>query len=139
MAEKTIKRRLEEVDGPLAADDGPIFSTVAKLVEALSRAIPESRDLEKKKEALRLGATCCAARSMRRSDDWVSEARSQFLKKYQRAAPAINHQTHQKRPSAAAALPRQMTDGSKRVTPDELRSRVISSSCLPIFRTSASR
>jgi hypothetical protein len=55
MPEKTIKRRLEELDGKLADDDGPIFSTVAKLVKALGREIPESRDLEAKKEALRLG------------------------------------------------------------------------------------
>ena len=33
MPEKTIKRRLTEAgDRELAADDGPIFSTVAKLV-----------------------------------------------------------------------------------------------------------
>jgi hypothetical protein len=29
----------------LADDDGPIFSTVAKLVDALQRAIPQSRNL----------------------------------------------------------------------------------------------
>jgi hypothetical protein len=55
MPEKTIKRRLEELDGKLADDDGPIFSTVAKLVKALDRAVPHSHDLEAKKEALRLG------------------------------------------------------------------------------------
>jgi hypothetical protein len=33
----------------------PIFSTVAKLVEALGLAVPYSRDYEAKKEALRLG------------------------------------------------------------------------------------
>ncbi len=43
---KTIKRRLEENDGELADDDGPIFSTAAKLVKALDRAIPHSNDLE---------------------------------------------------------------------------------------------
>jgi hypothetical protein len=52
---KTIKRRLEEIDGDLATDDGPIFTTVAKLVKALDRAIPHSHDLEAKREALRLG------------------------------------------------------------------------------------
>jgi hypothetical protein len=52
---KTIKRRLEDLDGQLAADDGPIFTTVAKLVNALDRAIPHSLDLEAKREALRLG------------------------------------------------------------------------------------
>ena len=46
MPEKTIKRRLEELDGQLADDDGPIFSTVAKLVKALDRAVPHSHDLE---------------------------------------------------------------------------------------------
>jgi hypothetical protein len=55
MAEKkTIKRRLTEVgDRELADDDGPIFSTVAKLVDLLQHAIPQSRGL--KEEALRLG------------------------------------------------------------------------------------
>jgi hypothetical protein len=53
---KTIKRRLTEAgDRELADDDGPIFSTVAKLVDALQRAVPHSRDLELREEALRLG------------------------------------------------------------------------------------
>jgi hypothetical protein len=40
MPEKTIKRRLIEAGArDLADDDGPIFSTVAKLVDALQRAI----------------------------------------------------------------------------------------------------
>jgi hypothetical protein len=53
---KTIKRRLTEVgDRELADDDGPIFSTVAKLVDALQRAVPHSRDLELREESLRLG------------------------------------------------------------------------------------
>ena len=34
MPEKTIKRRLQDCDAALASDDGPIFSTVAKLVDA---------------------------------------------------------------------------------------------------------
>ena len=56
MPQKTIKRRLTEGgDRELADDDGPIFSTVAKLVDALQRAVPHSRDLELKEEALRLG------------------------------------------------------------------------------------
>jgi hypothetical protein len=42
MSEPTIKRRLADSgDAALASDDGPIFSTVAKLVEALKRSIPE--------------------------------------------------------------------------------------------------
>ena len=57
MPEKTIKRRLEDTrDAALVSDDGPIFSTVGKLVEALKRSIPEgTQNAELKKEALRLG------------------------------------------------------------------------------------
>jgi hypothetical protein len=57
MPEKTVKRRLEDTrDAALASDDGPIFSTVAELVEALKRSIPEgTQNAELKKEALRLG------------------------------------------------------------------------------------
>jgi hypothetical protein len=55
MPEKTVKRRLQDCDATLAADDGPIFSTVAKLVEALKRSIPEgTQNAELKNEALRL-------------------------------------------------------------------------------------
>jgi hypothetical protein len=55
MPEKTIKRRLQNCDAALASDDGPIFSTVAKLVEALMRSIPEGmQNAERKNEALRL-------------------------------------------------------------------------------------
>jgi hypothetical protein len=37
-------------------DDSAIFSTIAKLVDALQRAVPpHSRDVELRKEALRLG------------------------------------------------------------------------------------
>ena len=39
MPEKTVKRRLLDCDAALASDDGPIFSTVAKLVEAIQAAI----------------------------------------------------------------------------------------------------
>jgi hypothetical protein len=42
---KTIKRRFTEAgDRELADDGGPIFSTVAKLVDALQRAVPHSHD-----------------------------------------------------------------------------------------------
>jgi hypothetical protein len=41
MPEKTIKGRLQNCDAALASDDGPILSTLAKLVDALERAIPE--------------------------------------------------------------------------------------------------
>ena len=54
--EKTVKLRLQDCDAALASDDGPIFSTVAKLVEALRRSIPEGmQNAELKNEALRLG------------------------------------------------------------------------------------
>jgi hypothetical protein len=42
MPEKTVKRRLQDCDAALASDDGPIFSTVAKLVDAL-KAIDSRR------------------------------------------------------------------------------------------------
>jgi hypothetical protein len=55
MPEKTVKSQLRNCDAALASDDGPIFSTVAKLVEALKRSIPEgTRNAELKNEALRL-------------------------------------------------------------------------------------
>jgi hypothetical protein len=41
MPERTVKRRLQNCDAALASDDGPIFSTVATLVDALKRSIPE--------------------------------------------------------------------------------------------------
>ena len=57
MPEKTVKRRLQDCDAALASDDGPIFSTVAKLVDALKRSIPEgTENAERQKEALRLGS-----------------------------------------------------------------------------------
>ena len=57
MPEKTIKRRLEDTrDSALASDDGPIFSTVAKLVEARKGSLPGgTENAERKKEALCLG------------------------------------------------------------------------------------
>ena len=52
MPEKTIKRRLQDCDATLASDDGPIFSTVAKLVNALKRSIPAgTQNAELKQEA----------------------------------------------------------------------------------------
>jgi hypothetical protein len=55
MPEKTVKRRLQDCDAALASDDGPIFWTVAKLVEALKRSIPEgTQNAELKNEALHL-------------------------------------------------------------------------------------
>jgi hypothetical protein len=40
----------------LANDDGLSFSTVAKLVDVLQRALPQSPDLELKEDALHLGS-----------------------------------------------------------------------------------
>jgi hypothetical protein len=56
MPDRTVKRRLQDAgDAALASDDGPIFSTVAELVEALKRSIPEGmQNAELKNEALRL-------------------------------------------------------------------------------------
>jgi hypothetical protein len=56
MPEKTVKRWLQDAgDDALASDDGPIFSTVAELVEALKRSIPKgTKNAERKKVALRL-------------------------------------------------------------------------------------
>jgi hypothetical protein len=51
MPEKTVKRRLQDCDVALASDDGPMFSTVAKLVDALKRSIPEgTQNAELKKK-----------------------------------------------------------------------------------------
>ena len=56
MPERTVKRRLQNCDVALASDEDPIFSTVAKLVEALKRSIPEgTQNAELKNEALHLG------------------------------------------------------------------------------------
>ena len=55
MPEKTVRRRLQDCDATLASDHGPIFSTVAKLVEALKRSFPRERKTRSaKKEALPL-------------------------------------------------------------------------------------
>jgi hypothetical protein len=59
MPEKTVKRRLQDCDAALASDDGPIFSTVAKLVEALDRQmktsdLPASPHLDRARPASRL-------------------------------------------------------------------------------------
>jgi hypothetical protein len=56
MPERNVKRRLQDCDAALVSDDGPIFSTVAKLVDALKRSIPEgTQNAELKQEALPLG------------------------------------------------------------------------------------
>jgi len=53
MADRTVKRRLQDCDGALASDDGPIFSTVAKLVadQARDRAIIETPQTTRSKPA----------------------------------------------------------------------------------------
>jgi hypothetical protein len=69
MPEKTVKRRLQDCDAALASDDGPIFSIVAKLVEALERSIPEgTQNAERKKEALRLARELLRGTSTRSID-----------------------------------------------------------------------
>jgi hypothetical protein len=70
MPEKTVKRRLQDCDAALASDDGPIFSTVAKLVEALKRSIPEgTQNAELKQEALRLGRELL--RGTKHEEEWT--------------------------------------------------------------------
>jgi hypothetical protein len=62
MPEKTIKRRLQDCDTALASDHGPIFSTVAKLVETLERSIPEgTQNAEQTKIALVRWTRCAIA------------------------------------------------------------------------------
>jgi hypothetical protein len=64
MPEKTAKRRLQDCDAALASDEGPIFSTVAKLIEALERSMPEgTQNTELKTGALRLARGCSAGPS----------------------------------------------------------------------------
>jgi hypothetical protein len=53
LAALTRERRLQDCDAALASDDGPLFSTVAKLVQALKRSIPEgTQNAELKKGSL---------------------------------------------------------------------------------------
>jgi hypothetical protein len=55
MADKTVKGRLQDCDAARADEDGPMFSTVAKLVDALKGPLLEgTQTAERKKEALRL-------------------------------------------------------------------------------------
>jgi hypothetical protein len=52
MPDRTVKRRPQDTrDAALASDDGPIFSTVAKLVEALKGSIPEGTESAAKKRS----------------------------------------------------------------------------------------
>jgi hypothetical protein len=77
MPEKTVKRRLQDCDAALASDEGPIFSTVAKLVAALKRSIPQgSENVEPKKEALHAARELLrAGPSTKKSDDRTSSSR----------------------------------------------------------------
>ena len=71
MPDRTVKRRLQDTrDIALASDDGPIFSTVAKLVEALKRSIPEgTQNAEQKKKLWASRVNYCAEPSTRSSDE----------------------------------------------------------------------
>jgi hypothetical protein len=65
MPERIVKRRLQDCDTALASDDGPIFSTAAKLVNALdprSRTASTSRRSEKR---CVWGVSFCAGSSTR--------------------------------------------------------------------------
>jgi hypothetical protein len=54
MPERTVKRRRQNCGGALASDDGLIFSTVATLVDAVKRSIPEgTQNAELKDEGWR--------------------------------------------------------------------------------------
>jgi hypothetical protein len=70
MPEKTVKRRLQDCDSALASDDGPIFSTVAKPVDALKRSIPEGtgKTRSKKRKPCALGVNYSGERSTRTCD-----------------------------------------------------------------------
>jgi hypothetical protein len=60
---------------PIGSDDGPIFSTLAKLVDALERAIPEgTQNAERKIEALVL------ARELLRGTKYEDAMRMRRLK-----------------------------------------------------------
>jgi hypothetical protein len=64
MPERTIKRR-QDCDAALASDDGPVFSTVAKLVDALERSIPEgTRNAELKTKPCASRVNCSAGPSI---------------------------------------------------------------------------
>jgi hypothetical protein len=54
MPERTVKLRLQDCDAALASDDGPTFSIVATLVDALKRFHSRgTQNAELKDEALR--------------------------------------------------------------------------------------
>ena len=54
--EKKAKRRPQDTrNAALALDQDTVLVIVAKLMDALSRAIPKSDDIDRKNEALRLG------------------------------------------------------------------------------------
>jgi hypothetical protein len=73
MPEKTVKRRLQDRDAALASDDGPIFATVAKLVDALKRSIPEgTRNAELKNEPCTSRLNCYAGPSTSRNKKAVA-------------------------------------------------------------------
>ncbi len=69
MPDRIIKRRLQDCDTALASDDGPIFSTVAKLVEALKRSIPkEHKTRSENGMPCATRVNCSAERSTKRRE-----------------------------------------------------------------------
>src|ERR1700730_11818518 len=68
-----------------ADDDGPMFSTVAKLVDAPQRAAPHSSDLELK--LCGSGANCSAGPSTRKSDEQAPTQTDSL-------GPLYSHQRH---------------------------------------------
>ncbi len=75
MPEKTVKRRLQDCDAALAADYGPIFSTVARLVEALKRSIPEGTQHAERTKIEWVRLTRCAIASRAKPDSAANLAR----------------------------------------------------------------
>jgi hypothetical protein len=68
MPERTVKRRLQDTgDALLASNNGPIFSTVVKLVIALDRAIPCLTTWSKRRKPYVSGVSCSAERDTKRA------------------------------------------------------------------------
>jgi hypothetical protein len=66
----------DHADAALASDDGPIFSTVAKLVEANAPFPRERKTPSAKKKLCALGETRSAGRSTKRRQDASAQADS---------------------------------------------------------------
>ena len=64
------RRRLQELDRELAGDDGPIFATVAKLIETPKSSLPDGlENAERKKEALRLARELLRGTKQKRNEE----------------------------------------------------------------------